>query len=153
MTGRAGLCFGVCANTSTDSLNSYLRSLRSFIKASAALARRCLQHILQAHAYTGRDLAKQIEALLGETDARKAIPEALRQTIDGIRIFGNFSAHPITDTTTLQIIDVDPHEAEWCLDLIEEMFEHYYARPAAALSRKAALDAKLRAAGKPESKG
>jgi hypothetical protein len=32
------------------------------------------------------------------------------------------------------------------------MFEHYYVRPAEAAARKAALDAKLAAAGKPPSK-
>jgi hypothetical protein len=121
-------------------------------KASAALARRCLQTILREHGYKDRDLAKEIDLLLNETDPRKAIPESLRQTIDGIRNFGNFSAHPITDLTTLQIIDVEPEEADWCLDIVEEMFQHFYVRPALAKARKVALDAKLKAAGKPLSK-
>lgn len=121
-------------------------------KASAALARRCLQNILHAHGYVGRDLAKEIDLLLNEADPKKGIPESLRLTIDGIRNFGNFSAHPITDKTSLQIIDVEDHEAEWCLDTLDEMFEHFYVRPAQARTRKAALDAKLQAAGKPASK-
>jgi hypothetical protein len=73
-------------------------------------------------------------------------------TVDGIRNFGNFSAHPINDVTSLQVIEVEPHEAEWCLEILEEMFEHFYVRPAQAKARKAALDAKLSAAGKPASK-
>lgn len=121
-------------------------------KASAALSRRCLQTILRAHGYKAADLAKEIDLLLNETDTRKAIPESLRNTVDAIRNFGNFSAHPITDLTTLQIIDVEPHEAEWCLETIEEMFQHFYVRPKQAADRKAALDAKLKAAGKPNSK-
>jgi hypothetical protein len=121
-------------------------------KASAALARRCLQNILRAHGYKDRDLSKEIDQLLNEKDASKAIPSTLRVTVDGIRNFGNFSAHPITDTTTLQIIDVEPHEAEWCLEILEEMFDHFYVKPAQAAARKAALDAKLKAAGKPSSK-
>lgn len=121
-------------------------------KASAALSRRCLQTILRAHGYRARDLASEIDMLLAEADPRKAIPETLRVTVDGIRNFGNFSAHPITDITSLQIIDVEDHEAEWCLEIIEEMFEHFYVKPAAAAARKAALDAKLAAAGKPPSK-
>jgi hypothetical protein len=72
--------------------------------------------------------------------------------MDAIRNFGNFSAHPVTDQTTLQIIAVEPNEAEWCLDILEEMSDHYYVRPALAAERKAALDAKLAAAGKPRSK-
>ncbi len=121
-------------------------------KASAALSRRCLQTILRAHGYNARDLAKEIDLLLNETDASKAIPATLRVTIDGIRNFGNFSAHPVTDVTTLQVVEVEPHEAEWCLEVLEEMFQHFYVRPAEAKARKAALDAKLKAAGKPPSK-
>jgi hypothetical protein len=121
-------------------------------KAAAALARRVLQSILHTNGYKARDLAQEIELLLNEQDPKRAIPLRLRETIDGIRNFGNFSAHPINDKTTLQIIDVEPHEAEWCLDIIEEMFEHFYVSPAIARTKKAALDAKLAAAGKPPSK-
>jgi hypothetical protein len=72
--------------------------------------------------------------------------------LDAIRNFGNFSAHPITDQTTLQIIDVDDHEAEYCLDILDALFDHYYVRPEDAKRKRAALDAKLAAAGKPPSR-
>jgi len=121
-------------------------------KASAALARRCLQNMLHAHEYKAKDLAKEIDLLLNEVDPKKALPHKLRQTVDGIRNFGNFSAHPIDDKTTLQVIDVELHEAEWCLQILEDMFEHFYVGPAAAMAMKQALDAKLKAAGKPPSK-
>jgi hypothetical protein len=107
-------------------------------KASAALARRCLQNMLHAHGYNARDLAREVDLLLTEPDTKKALPYSLRETVDGIRNFGNFSAHPIDDKTTLQVIDVDPHEAEWCLETIEELFEHFYVGPAAAKAKKAA---------------
>lgn len=121
-------------------------------KASAALARRCLQNMLHAAGYVARDLAKEIDLLLNEEDPKKALPHKLRETVDSIRNFGNFSAHPIDDKTTLQVIDVEPHEAEWCLDTIEDLFEHFYVGPAAAKAKKAALNAKLAAAGKPSAK-
>jgi hypothetical protein len=121
-------------------------------KASAALSRRCLQAILQEQGYTQKNLAQQIDAMLNEPNTAKAIPTALRQTVDAIRNFGNFSAHPITDQTTLQVIEVDPDEAEWCLEILEEMFDHYYVKPTQAAARKVALDAKLAAAKKPLSK-
>jgi hypothetical protein len=121
-------------------------------KASAALSRRCLQAVLQAQGYTQRDLAVQIDALLNEQDVTKAVPSSLRQTVDVIRHFGNFAAHRITDQTTLQVLEVEPGEAEWCLDILEEMFDQYYVKPAEATARKAALDAKLRAAGRHLSK-
>jgi hypothetical protein len=121
-------------------------------KASAALSRRCLQNMLHAHGYKARDLAKEVDLLLNEPDPKKSLPHRLRETVDGIRNFGNFSAHPIDDKTTLQVIDVEPHEAEWCLQILEDMFEYFYVGPAAAKARKAALDAKLAAAGKPPSR-
>jgi hypothetical protein len=121
-------------------------------KASAALSRRCLQNMLHAHGYKSNDLAKEIDLLLNESDPRKALPLKLRETVDSIRNFGNFSAHPISDRTTLQVIEVEPHEAEWCLQILEDLFEHFYVGPAIAMARKAALDAKLASAGKPRSK-
>jgi Domain of unknown function (DUF4145) len=121
-------------------------------KASAALSRRCLQAVLRQAGYTQKDLAVQIDAVLKETDARKALPTGVHNMLDAIRNFGNFSAHPITDQTTLQIIDVEDHEAEYCLDILDALFDHYYVRPADAKRKRAALDAKLKAAGKPPSK-
>ncbi len=46
-------------------------------KASAALSRRCLQNVLHAHGYRARDLAKEIDLLLDETDPKKALPYKL----------------------------------------------------------------------------
>lgn len=81
-------------------------------KASAALSRRCLQNMLDSRGYRARNLSVEIDLLLNEPDPRKAIPHRLRETIDAIRNFGNFSAHPIDDKTALQVIDVEPNEAE-----------------------------------------
>ena len=117
-------------------------------KSSAALARRCLQAVLSQHGYNEKNLMSQITSVLNEKDPSKALPLSLRETIDAIRNFGNFSAHPITDITTLQVIDVDPEEAEWCLNILEEIFEHFYVKPAQAKARKKALNEKLKSAGK-----
>ena len=108
--------------------------------------------MLHADGYKAKDLAKEICLLLNETDPKKALPHKLRETVDAIRNFGNFSAHPIDDKTTLQVIDVEPHEAEWCLETIEELFEHFYVGPAAAKAKKAALNMKLAAGAKPPAK-
>ena len=128
------------------------RTLGISEKASAALSRRCLQSILRGQGYAQENLSQQVDALLKEPDPAKAIPTSLRATVDAIRNFGNFSAHAITDKTTLQIIPVDEGEAEWCLEILEEMFDHYYVKPAQAAARKAALNQKLAAAKKPPAK-
>lgn len=121
-------------------------------KASAALARRCLQAILSAHGYQGRNLVKQVDAVLAEADSAKALPTALKENIDAIRNFGNFSAHPVTDQTTFQVVEVEEGEAEWCLQILLDLFDHYYVAPARAAEKRAALSAKLAAAGKPPMK-
>ena len=122
-------------------------------KASAALSRRVLQGVLSENGYTGRDLAKQIESVLNESDPRRALPAGVRETVDAIRNFGNFAAHPVQDKSGLQgIIEVEEHEAEWCLEIIEALFDHYYVRPVESAKRTAALNKKLADAGKPPAK-
>ena len=122
-------------------------------KASAALSRRCLQAILASQGYASNNLLKQITDVLEENVASKAVPTALRENIDAIRNFGNFSAHPITDKSTLQIVDVEDGEAEWCLEILLDMFDHFYVAPAKAAERRAALSQKLTSAGKPPMRG
>jgi Domain of unknown function (DUF4145) len=118
-------------------------------KASAALSRRCLQAMLHDKGYKGKDLWNEVDQLLNA----KVLPNHIQGTVDAIRNFGNFSAHQINDITSLQIIDVEPEEAEWCLEILEALFDHFYVQPAAAAAgKKKALDAKLKAAGKRPSK-
>lgn len=126
--------------------------LASSAKASAALSRRCLQGVLHDNGYTGKNLADEIQMLLDEDDPKKSVPDSIRTTVDLVRNFGNFSAHPVTDITGQQVIPVEAHEADYCLDVLEELFDYFYERPAQARARKAALDKKLAEAGKPPSK-
>ena len=112
-------------------------------KASAALSRRVLQGMLNENGYTGRNLKTQIDRAIDDTDPQKVLPTRIRSTVDAIRKFGNFAAHPITDQTSLQIIEVEPGEAEWCLQIIEDLFEHYYIGPAESAKRLRELDQKI----------
>ena len=97
-------------------------------KASAVLSRRVLQLVLKEQGYDHRNLKVQIKKVLAE-QGEKALPTSIKETIEFVRRFGNFSAHPITEETTLQIVNVEPDEAEWCLRIIEELFTHYYVEP------------------------
>jgi Domain of unknown function (DUF4145) len=121
-------------------------------KSSAALARRVLQSVLKKQNYASKDLANQIDAILNEQDGSKRLPTYISNSLDAVRNYGNFSAHRITDATTLQLIDVEEGEAEWCCDLVELLFDHFYERPAIEKDRIDALNAKLANAGKPEAK-
>ncbi len=121
-------------------------------KASAALSRRILQAILREQGYADRDLAKQVDAVLMETDSNKLVPLYIRNNIDAIRNFGNFSAHQLKDNITSEIVDVEPEEADWCLKIVLDLFEHYYVRPTADAKKLAGLNEKLQQAGKPPAK-
>ena len=118
-------------------------------EASAALSRRVLQSVLNDQGYRQRDLANQLRAALEESDPHKVLSEGLKRDLQVVRNIGNFSAHPITNVTSLQIIDVEPEEAEWCLEIVSALFEHYYIRPVADKKKLDELNQKLASAGKP----
>jgi hypothetical protein len=113
-------------------------------KASAALSRRCLQIVLtQVSGAKSKDLADQIAEVIPK------LPPHLGEIVDSIRAVGNFAAHPIKSTSTGQIVDVEPGEAELNLDVLDGLFDFYYVQPARNKARKAAIDKKLKDAGKP----
>jgi hypothetical protein len=106
------------------------------------MSRRSLQGILRSQGYRQSTLAKQIEAALAETDPDRRLPPELRKTVDYIRSFGNLAAHPTNDATTLEVIDVEPDEAAWCIDIAEQLMEHYFERPAETAAKIRAADIK-----------
>ncbi len=109
--------------------------------ASACMSRRCLQGILEKQGYTQRDLADQIAALLA--DKSKPLPPDLYDTVDAIRQFGNFGAHRKPDRSTLEIIEVEAGEAEWCIEISERLMEHFHEQPARSKARLEAMKEKL----------
>jgi hypothetical protein len=114
-------------------------------KASAALSRRCLQMILKDKAGAKKkDLFDQIEEVVS------TVPSHVGESLHAVRNIGNFAAHPLKSTNTGEIVEVEDHEAEWNLDVLELLFDFYFVQPAIAAKRKADLNKKLREAGKPE---
>jgi hypothetical protein len=112
-------------------------------KASAALSRRCLQNLLTKQRYKKKDLVKQIESAL------KDLPERIAENLDAIRVIGNYAAHPIKYKSTGLVVDVEPEEAGWTLDVLEDLFEYYYVQPKRAAEKRKKLEAKLKGSGKP----
>ena len=116
-------------------------------KASAALSRRCLQSVLSDAGKTAaRDLSKQIEEVLPR------LPTYVGENLDAVRNIGNFAAHQIKSTSTGTIVEVEPGEAEWNLDVLEALFDFYYVRPSIEKKKREELDKKLTDAGKPPMK-
>ena len=88
-------------------------------KASATLARRCLQGIIRD--FWGiklNTLNQEITALKNEISAD------LWNAIDSLRQLGNIGAHMEKDINT--IIDIDPGEAEILIQLIELLIKEWY---------------------------
>jgi len=118
-------------------------------KASAALSRRCLQNLLLDKAGVKKgDLSVQIQAVLDS----KQLPGYLANDIDAVRNIGNFAAHPNKSQSTGEILEVEPHEAEWNLEVLEALFDFYYVQPEKARLKREVLNAKLADSGKPPMK-
>jgi len=118
-------------------------------KASAALSRRCLQHILREKMGVVKgNLADEIEQVISSGK----LPSHLAESLDAIRHIGNFAAHPIKSTSSGEIVPVEPGEAEWTLDVIEALFDFLFVQPEKIKKKRAALNQKLKDAGKPPMK-
>jgi hypothetical protein len=116
-------------------------------EASAALSRRCLQSVLvDAGKAKKKDLADQITEIL------PSLPSYLQTQVDAIRNTGNFASHPIKSQSSGQIVEVEQGEAEWNLDVLDMLFDFYYAQPAKIKQKRQALDQKLKDLGKPPMK-
>jgi len=144
-SGRPPLPADVPADYSLDYTDA-CSVLADSAKASAALSRRCLQHLLREKvAVKPQDLAREIQDVL---DSRQ-LPSHIADSLDAIRNIGNFAAHPMKSQSTGEIVDVEPGEAEWNLDVLEMLFDFYFVGPARTKARRDALDKKLADIGKP----
>lgn len=88
-------------------------------KASATLARRCLQGMI--HDFwdiNEKNLNAEITAL------KTHIPRMQWEAIDAVRKIGNIGAHMEKDVELM--VDVDPGEAEKLLKVIELLFKNWY---------------------------
>lgn len=114
-------------------------------KASAALSRRCLQNLLRNYVnIKPSNLSDEIEAVL------PSLPTELANEVDAIRNIGNFAAHPNKSQSTGDIIDVEPGEAEWSLEVLAKLLTYYFSEPSE--DKAQALNSKLQDAGKPPMK-
>jgi hypothetical protein len=118
-------------------------------QSAAALARRCLQQILiERNVSTKFNLSDAIDDALAS-----GLPSHISSDLDAIREVGNFAAHPQKSQHSGEILPVEPHEAEWTLDVLDQLFDHYYVKPAAAQRRRDQFNMKLGEAGRKPLKG
>jgi len=111
-------------------------------RASAALSRRALQLVLRDHlGAKGNNLEKEIDSVSAH------VGPSLIISMHALRKIGNFGAHPNKDKLTLELIPVEAGEAEWSLDVLDELFQTVFIAPARSADRLAALNYKLTSAG------
>lgn len=107
-------------------------------RASAALARRCLEAILVAKtgAQKGTTLDDKIK------HAEKQLPD-LADHMKHLRDIGNFASHLRVHKETGEVVEVTTEEAEWTLEVVEMLFDRLYVGPQRNAERRAALEAKM----------
>lgn len=109
-------------------------------RASAALSRRCLQELLRNEAKAPPStLYHEVEWALTNAD----LPSRARRSLHSLREIGNMAAHPNKAPGSDDYLEVEPTEADWTLDVLDDLFDHYFVGPALEASRKANLAAKL----------
>lgn len=88
-------------------------------KASATLARRCLQGMIRDYWGVKKGkLFEEINAIEGKVDSQTW------QAINGVRSIGNIGAHMEKDINL--IVDVEPNEAAALITLIEILIKEWY---------------------------
>ena len=118
-------------------------------KASAAISRRILQTVLREELRIKRSsLVAEIDEFITCSD----VPSYLTEAVDAIRNVGNFAAHPLKDTYTGSIVEVESGEAEWLLEVLDSLFDFIFVQPKRIQERKNKLNAKLNAMNKPPMK-
>ena len=99
-------------------------------KASATLARRCIQGIIRDFCkIQDRNLYSEIEELKKRVDNGDAPKHVLEEIVDAlhhVRTIGNIGAHMENDVNL--IVDVAPNEVQKLISLIELLFDEWYVQ-------------------------
>lgn len=109
-------------------------------RASVALSRRCLQHILREETGVGDhfDLRKAINKAIEYSD----LPRNITASLHLVREMGNASVHPNKNQDSGQMIDIEAEEAKWCLEVIDMLLNYYFVEPANLQGRKSSFGEK-----------
>lgn len=109
-------------------------------KSAAALCRRVLQSILRDEYHIKKS---SLSAEIKEFVQNEVIPSHITDAVDAVREIGNIAAHPSKDNSTGEIVNVEPGEAEWLIEVIEALFDFTFIQPKKLEQRKVELDLKL----------
>ena len=113
-------------------------------RMSAVLSRRILGDLLEEYAgLTQFRLEDRIDAFIEDTTR----PRDVRENLHYFREIANFGAHTQKDDQQ-EIIDVSTQEAEWTLDILDSLFEHFIVAPERDRSIRESIASKIEKAGR-----
>ena len=115
-------------------------------KASACLSRYILQQILEEKA--GANHADPLHIQIQKVIDANTLPSEILENLEAVRHIGNFGAHPNKDRTTKETINISFEEAELVLEVVRELLDYYFIRPAKSREIKERFNKKMIAAGK-----
>ena len=96
-------------------------------RASATLSRYLLQMLLHEELNIDKkNLEMEIQAL----ETRANVPSTLIAMLQVMRRVANFGAHPKKSKNSAEIVEIEPGEAEIMLEVIRELFDHVFVKPA-----------------------
>jgi hypothetical protein len=111
--------------------------------ASAAISRRCLQSLLvNEGGAKKRGLENQIEEVVASEQLRPQLADNLHY----VRKVGNLAAHETKNKHTGEVVDATREEAEWLLEVLEGLFDHYFVEPRREQARREKFDARIASA-------
>lgn len=120
------------------------------LRASATLARRCLQNTLR-HAFpemktsSGWILSEEITWV---ENNHRLDPELI-QALRALNNAGNFGAHPVKEGGLQTIYELSPKDLDACFSVLEELFLECFIKPAEKKERRERLNLRF---PKPEKK-
>ena len=113
-------------------------------RMSAVLSRRILADLLEKYAaLTQFSLTARIDKFAADADH----PRQLRENLHHFREIADFGAHTQKDDQSA-VIDVGTRDAEWMLDLLDRLFEHFIVTPAQDRKMREAMDDRIEDAGR-----
>jgi Domain of unknown function (DUF4145) len=118
--------------------------LDSSPRMSAVLSRRILADLMETYGHHSQfKLSERIDKFIAD----KANPSGLRDNLHHFREIADFGAHTQKDDQT-EIINVGREEAEWTLDLLDRLFDHFIVTPERDRRMRATMDERIKQAGR-----
>jgi hypothetical protein len=114
-------------------------------RMSAVLARKILADLLETLGNVTRSL--KLSTMIDAFEKQGGHPSHVTGNLDYLREIADFSAHTQKDELG-NIVDVEPEEAEWTLEVVDTLFDYFIVGPEKDKERRAQFDKKIEQVGR-----